>query len=223
MTIEIREESPEKLPEYAEISIAFQVVSRFRIEPLHDGLSGFTFAEEPVAPFIKDYDAIAGEGPQHWQTQYNLANWGVLSAFEEGRRIGGAAVVWKTAGFSLLDGHDDTAILLDLRVHPDARGRGVGRLLFDRAVSWARDRHCRCLIIETQNINVPACRFYARQGCELGSIHRFAYGAEFNEVQLLWYKMLWSERRGVRNETNGFDFPHGTAKLPLLCEAVAAP
>ena len=36
----------------------------------------------------------------------------------------------------------------------------------------------------------PACRFYAKQGCELAAIHRFAYPELPNEVQLLWYKDL---------------------------------
>ena len=44
--------------------------------------------------------------------------------------------------------------------------------------------------VETQNVNVPACRFYARQGCVLGAINRFAYPDLPDEVQLLWYKTL---------------------------------
>jgi ribosomal protein S18 acetylase RimI-like enzyme len=64
----------------------------------------------------------------------------------------------------------------------------VGRRLFARAVDWARERQCRRFKAETQNINVPACRFYARQGCELGAIHRYVYGIALDEVQLLWYK-----------------------------------
>ena len=48
---------------------------------------------------------------------------------------------------------------------------------------------------ETQNTNVPACRFYARQGCRLGATHRFAYAGSGHgsddpvaqEAMLLWY------------------------------------
>ena len=29
--------------------------------------------------------------------------------------------------------------------------------------------------IETQNVNVGACRFYAAMGCQLGAVSRFAY------------------------------------------------
>jgi hypothetical protein len=41
--------------------------------------------------------------------------------------------------------------------------------------------------VETQNINVPACRFYAAQGCELRGIHPNTYPELPHEVQLLWY------------------------------------
>lgn len=56
--------------------------------------------------------------------------------------------------------------------------------------AWAAARGCRQLKIETQNVNVPACRFYARQGCVLGAINRFAYREFPDEVQLLWYKAI---------------------------------
>ncbi|MBI3739988.1 MAG: hypothetical protein HY258_13155 [Chloroflexi bacterium] len=44
--------------------------------------------------------------------------------------------------------------------------------------------------IETQNVNVPACRFYRAMECELGNIHRFGYAAipaVAGEVMLNWY------------------------------------
>jgi hypothetical protein len=44
--------------------------------------------------------------------------------------------------------------------------------------------------VETQNINVPACRFYARMGCRLGAVDRQAYPEFPNEVQLLFYKRI---------------------------------
>lgn len=44
--------------------------------------------------------------------------------------------------------------------------------------------------VETQNTNVPACRFYRRMGCTLGAIDRLAYGHQPDEVQLMWFKEL---------------------------------
>jgi GNAT superfamily N-acetyltransferase len=84
----------------------------------------------------------------------------------------------------------DISVLWDIRVAPDARGRGVGSALFERVEAWALAQGCRQLKVETQNINVPACGFYARHGCELRAIHHAAYPELQEEIQLLWYKDL---------------------------------
>ena len=120
---------------------------------------------------------------------------GVLSAFDGPSRVGGAVVAWRTPGADMLEGRDDLAVLWDIRVHPEYRGRGIGARLFRRAAGWARDQGCVVLKIETQNINVPACRFYASQGCELRAVHLNAYPELPHEVQLLWYLDLTRERR----------------------------
>ena len=46
------------------------------------------------------------------------------------------------------------------------------------------------LLIETQNVNAVACRFYSRMGCSLGSADPNAYPTLPGEVQLLWHKLL---------------------------------
>lgn len=47
--------------------------------------------------------------------------------------------------------------------------------------------------VETQNVNVPACRFYQRMGCQLGEIRLYSYAAVLavaHEVMLNWYYNL---------------------------------
>ncbi len=81
-------------------------------------------------------------------------------------------------------------MLCDIRVRPERRREGIGARLFAHAVAWSRDQGFARLRIETQNVNVPACRFYARMGCELGVIHRHGYAghrAVAHEAMLLWY------------------------------------
>lgn len=99
-------------------------------------------------------------------------------------------LAFDTPGVHLLEGRRDLAVLWDLRICPRCRGRGIGRALFAGAERWAAARGCVQLKIETQNINVPACRFYEGRGCELKGIQRGAYPAQPDEVQLLWYKTL---------------------------------
>lgn len=187
MTIDVVEESPAILQQYEAISIAFRVETRLNVVPIDLGLGGLAFRGETVVPYIKDYDLFESERPSVWPARFDLSNWGIFSAFHGDRRVGGAAVAWQSPQVEMLEGRDDLACLWDLRVAPEFRNQGVGHRLFTQAVEWARQRNCRQLKVETQNINVPACRFYARQGCKLGAVNNYAYRAELDEVQLLWY------------------------------------
>ena len=98
-------------------------------------------------------------------------------------------LAFDTPGVDLLRGRGVAAIW-DIRVEPTRRRTGVGDILFHAAEDWARSRGARTLIVETQNINVPACRFYDRMGCSLAAINRLAYRDLPEEVQLVWSKVL---------------------------------
>lgn len=191
MRIEVTEEPASALAEYARIPIAFTVDEVLDVSVPGHGLGGIVLARRRLdAPYVKDYDAIEGAAPAHWSKRFDLSRWGLFMARVEGRLVGGAAVAFDTADVAMLGGRQDLAVLWDLRVAPDARGRGVGTALFRAAEAWASARGCRWLKVETQNVNVPACLFYARRGGVLGAIHRFAYPALPDEVQLLWYRDL---------------------------------
>jgi hypothetical protein len=58
----------------------------------------------------------------------------------------------------------------------------------DLALLW--DIRCRRLMVETQNINVGACRFYERKGCMLRTVRRGAYPQLPQEIQLRWFMDL---------------------------------
>jgi GNAT superfamily N-acetyltransferase len=179
------------LREYASIPIAFEVRSVLDVAEQDEGSAGFLLTERRLdAPYVKDYDAIPGEHPAGWAERFDVSRWGVIAAWVAGRRVGGAVVAFRTPGLEMLEGRDDLAVLWDIRVAPQARGQGVGSALFRAVEAWARQRGCRQLKVETQNVNVAACRFYARQGFVLTSVHRDAYPGLPGEIQLLWYKSL---------------------------------
>jgi GNAT superfamily N-acetyltransferase len=186
MNIEVIEE-PVDLAEYAAIPIAFEVRERFDVVSETDGTVRLE-ARRVAVPYVKDYDEV--NHPNGWTERFDLSNWGFFSAFSGGQRVGRAAVAWKTPSLELLEGRSDLAEVWDIRVAPSARRRGVGSALFDAAVTWASVRGCRQLEVETQNVNVPACRFYARRGCVLRAAHRGAYPELPDEIQLLWFKNL---------------------------------
>lgn len=193
MRIEIREVGSDQLPVYAGIPISFTVESVLRVEVANRGLSGFRLVEEKVGtPYLKDFDS-AGDGdtrPERWAKRFDVTNWAFFLAYVSDHPVGGATVAFNTPGVNMLEDRTDLAVLWDLRVHPDARGRGIGTALLKHATDWARENGCRQLKVETSNVDVPACRFYAKQGCMLGAIHRFAYANcpdTAHETMLLWY------------------------------------
>lgn len=194
MDIEIEEEPLTSLAEYARISIAFEVDRVFEVTAREEGLGGLVLSERKLgARYVKDYDEI--ENPTRWARRFDLSNWGLLIAHSQGRRIGGVVIAFDTRSIVMLEGRKDLAVLWDIRVDANWRRQGVGAALFRAAEQWARARGCEWLKIETQNVNVPACKFYVKQGCTLGAIHRFAYPDLPDEIQLLWYKALGSDGR----------------------------
>lgn len=191
MPFEVREDSPAALAAYASVPIAFEVRERLVLSALKAWCPGHELLAEPVqAPYVKDYDATPSEAPTSWSTHFDLTRWGLFAAWAGPQRVGGAAIVHGASDVAMLEGRADLAVLWDLRVAPTWRGRGVGAALFAAAEAWAMSRGAAWLKVETQDVNVSACRFYARQGCTLGAVHPRAYPTLPDEVQLLWYKPL---------------------------------
>jgi ribosomal protein S18 acetylase RimI-like enzyme len=185
MDCRVTEESLDRLPEFSRIPIRFEVRSVFDVEG--DDPSSALLVERPLAkPWVKDYDSYKEERPTRWRERWDISNWGLLAARLGEQWVGGCALAYRTDGVDKLEGRDDLVALWDIRVHPDFRRKGIGRELFRAAIQWARDRQCRELKIETQNINVPACRFYRKQGSRLCSINRTAYDDFPDEIELMW-------------------------------------
>ena len=183
----------ESLTAYSAVPISFEVKSKLTIDLLNDGLGGIVLHEEAVnPPYIKDYDEIKGEGPIRWLKRFDTSNWVVFLAREGSIPVGGATVAFHTPELHMLRDREDIAVLWDIRVRPDHRRSGIGTALFGEAAKWSRERNCKYLKVETQNVNVPACRFYVRQGCLLGEIDRFAYSEPrvAHEAMLVWYLNL---------------------------------
>lgn len=205
--VQVREEPLTALHEVDRIPIRFRVSSVLQIEVIDDGIGGLRFTEQNLAiGYEKDYDEDSAGGPSRLLERFDTSQWGLLTAWIGADRVGAALVAWGSVDACLLENRHDLAVLWDLRVQPEWRGRGIGSSLFHAAEGWARMRGCSQLKVETQNINVPACRFYVRCGCVLGGINRYAYPSLPSEVQLLWYKDLMGE---VARESHGVKHRNG--------------
>jgi GNAT superfamily N-acetyltransferase len=193
MKVTIEEISPDRLTEYNRIPQRVEVKSILQVELINQGLGGMLLREVPVeVPYVKDYDA-SGELPSDMAKKYDVRNWGFFLAKDGISPVGAATVAFDTTGVFMLEARRELSVLWDIRVRPEYRGAGIP--LFRYAAAWSHRRGCTQMKIETQNINVPACRFYQRMGARLGEIHRFGYAAVpavAQEVMLNWYMDLTS-------------------------------
>jgi GNAT superfamily N-acetyltransferase len=182
----------ETLATYGRIPQRFRVESKLEVELLDNGFGGVIFREQPVAnPYIKDY----GEPEEtiKWPEEFDTSNWWMFLVQEKQQPIAGLTIACKTKGLWMLAQRDDLTCVWDIRVNSDYQHRGIGTELFKKAVKWSRDNGFKQLCVETQNNNVRACRFYLKQGCRLGAIHRYAYVVYpplADETQLIWYLNL---------------------------------
>jgi ribosomal protein S18 acetylase RimI-like enzyme len=186
----IHQESPGSLADYASIPIAFEVRRVLDVSPAATDPTRFVLTERAVEPYTKDYDAEGDSNPSRWPTRFDLAGWAFFLGRDRGRPVGAAACVFDSPDIGMLHGQPGVALLWDIRVAPEARGRGVGRSLLEKVEHWSAARGARWLEVETQNMNVSACRFYQRNGFELRSVNPNAYPDLPDEIQLLWYKQL---------------------------------
>jgi ribosomal protein S18 acetylase RimI-like enzyme len=188
--IEIREEPLSWLAEYGQISIAFSVNSVYDLIRRDCDLGDMTMSERRLeTPYVKDYDSIPGNSPADWAIKFDISNWGLLSANIDSKPVGAAAIAYKSPGLVMLEGEADQAVLWDIRISPEWRGKGIGSMLLAASEKWAKARGCLKLIIETQNNNVAACKFYAKCGYILGEIRPNAYPEFPDEIQLIWQKI----------------------------------
>lgn len=86
------------------------------------------------------------------------------------------------------------AYVEELYVSESARGQGIGRRLVERAEDWAAERRLKGLMLETQDLNLAACRFYAKTGFQIGGADTLLYeglGTEVAEERaIFWYKIF---------------------------------
>ena len=184
------QESQPDLSAYARIPISFDVREIMDVGVSSGAGDRYVLTPRLVAsPWRKDYDAVDG-GPLEWPKRFDLSFWTFFAAIEDGERAGGAVVIHGAPDIDMLNGRHDVAVVWDIRVAPAARRRGIGRGLMIEIEAWAMRRGVASLEVETQNINAPACRFYARTGFELVSVDPNAYPGLPDETQLIWRKRV---------------------------------
>ncbi|MCY3413892.1 MAG: GNAT family N-acetyltransferase [Candidatus Heimdallarchaeota archaeon] len=166
---------------YASISIAFTGTSIYQVK-------GAELIEVSVPKFHKDYDIF--DAPNRLLRLFDVTNWRMILGFSADKPIAGAILAYQTAGVHMLENRSDLAVLWDLRLVPEFRGKGIGQRIFYEVEQWAKKNQCSELKIETQNNNVIASKFYTKMGCRLTDINYGAYDDIPEEIQFFYRKSL---------------------------------
>lgn len=176
-------------PQYDTIPMQVHVGHEYRLVKQNNGLGGITFEETPVEPYIKNFCVGKDESVTRW-SRWDLSNWGFFMAFDGDKPVGAAAIATRTKDINMLCERDDLAVLWDIRVADGYKHQGLGHALFQKAVEWSRAQGMTQLKIECQNNNVPAVKFYHKQGAVLGGVDEYAYYNDpyaKGEIQFIWY------------------------------------
>jgi GNAT superfamily N-acetyltransferase len=189
LRLRLIEENACCLNEYSLVPISFNVTERLNLERVERGIEAASLPTRAVTPsYVKDYDLIRGHRPTEWGLRWDLSKWRFVAAYLDGHRAAGAAVVIDTTEIEGESARADVAVLWDLRVRAECRRQGIGRQLIGYVEDLIRAHGMMCLKAETQDVNVAACRFYARSGFLLKDINRSAYPDLPDEVQIVWTK-----------------------------------
>jgi len=175
-------------PQYDEIPMLVHVDSYYRLDKINRGLGGIRLVETPIESYTKDMSIY--EVATEYEDHFDISNWAVFMAFDDGRAIGGVTVVSRTKEVMMLANRDDLAVLWDIRVEDAYKRQGVGQTLFDMAVEWSKSQGLKQMKIECQTDNIPACNFYHKQKANLCTLDEYAYyndPACRHEVQLVWF------------------------------------
>jgi|SRR5690625_3046066 len=85
---------------------------------------------------------------------------------------------------------NEFAYVEDIKVDRKYRRNGIGCLLMNEAKNWSQNNGFAGIMLETQNNNVSACKFYERYGFIIGGFDKFVYkGINYltEEVAIYWY------------------------------------
>lgn len=156
---------------------SFTVAAELRLTAEDDRI-GYTV--QPVTPYVKRYAPEVCD-PQAYSGKPDRAAW---LAYVDGQLAGQILVQ---------ESWNRYAVIWDIAVDPPFRRRGIGRRLIAAAIAWARGRGLSGVMLETQHINVPACRLYESCGFVLGGFDAYLYRGVMpgtREIALFWYLLF---------------------------------
>lgn len=182
MDYSIKQLSIEHLEEYQSIPMIKKFSSLITFDEQNN------LKETPVKK--QEIDLAAEEDINEWKQLFPINTSGIFVLTKDEKMIAGVIVLTHAPKIHLLENNLDNAILWDIRIDPQYQGLGLGKKLFNLACDYAKNQQCKALIIETQNNNPKAIKFYQHMGASLYKTKEHAYPEQPDEVQILFKKEL---------------------------------
>ena len=154
-----------------------ELVTEQIYRPVRDDLA-FRVVEEDVDPPLRKRYPLDAADPQERQ------DWDFTAVAEEEGELAGFAAAQHVAW-------NRRVVLWHLYVAPAFRRQGVGSQLLYAVEVFARSVEARCVWLETQNVNVPAIRFYRHYGFQFCGFDEILYDPgtlDRDEIALFFVK-----------------------------------
>lgn len=174
MEISIREMDRDNLHNASKCDADFTVDSKLVLRA-EDGVIHYSVVS--VAPYRKQYIFEAKD----YSTYIFNPDKIVYFAYADGHLAGQINITKHWNAYAWID---------DFAVDARFRRRGIGRAMMQKAVDWAKEKNLPGIMLETQDINVPACRFYEKFGFALRGFDTHLYKGltpSTDEIALYWY------------------------------------
>ena len=178
MEMTIREIDRHNQYDFGACDMSFTVSSRLILNAVNGRIT-YTVIDVPH-PFVKPYGPRMTDYEEYRDAKDRM----IFLAYVDDEIAGEVRMSTAWNKYALLD---------DFVVDPKFRRQGVGRALIGRCVAWAKERGFAGVTLETQDINVPACRLYESCGFELRGFDTHLYKAihlSTDEIALYWYLMF---------------------------------
>ncbi|MEW4025399.1 streptothricin N-acetyltransferase SatA [Bacillus sp. YAF8] len=136
----------------------------------------WTYTEERFSkPYVKKYED--DEIDVSYVEEEGKA---VFFYYDENNCIGRIKIRSNWNGYALIE---------DIAIAKDYRNNGIGTELLNKGIEWAKENDFCGLMLETQDINVSACHFYAKHGFVIGAVDTMLYSnfSTANEIAIFWY------------------------------------
>jgi len=152
----------------------FEVIGKI-IPTFHNGIWSFTELLFDK-PYIKSYPI----DDERYEDYIDNPNQIIFFYYENGECFG-QIIIRKNWNMY--------AYIQDIAVAKNTRGKGIGTKLIHRVIEWAKNKDLCGLMLETQDNNLTACRFYKKNGFVIGGVDTMLY-ANFDNSQekaVFWY------------------------------------